>query len=429
MPTQSRKPLAHKGTNSSVYRNELDDSKGSAKADMGSENEGVAAYTKSKSSATSGAKPNFFKPPSTESFSADSPFVLLIKDSEEGRLEVEVSKTKIATRDAAIKPSDEDGFLNPPRDTSNTLDDEDRVMVGSEDTHKIKDSLYTTSSHGLNAPAKHSLPSLKLGPTVSKRAKLNNSTAAPVPTPRGFPESISVSMYYATEPIAADFSEGSDSNPFKNAMVWYWRVTKNLSFGKMAAEFNEKFGSAEKKPVSVEAVRRRYHRMSERLDRLKTMGGGISVVEEDADEEVDTTIVNRDLRGNLDAVEAADEVIITDKDITVPAPAELQAAARIDRKMPNGHQKEKNLIYSWKNSGALDWSQIRDKLEKEFGWSIGTPTVQKYYYQMKNVAESVQNKEQEATQELNKYGITAESLDGLTVGFEAGRKVERRNSI
>jgi hypothetical protein len=46
----------------------------------------------------------------------------------------------------------------------------------------------------------------------------------------------------------------------------------------------------------------------------------------------------------------------------------------------SSHLFEKCRIVIWRNAEGLGWKDIRDKLEMEYEWSLGTGTIEKYYY-------------------------------------------------
>lgn len=140
--------------------------------------------------------------------------------------------------------------LNPTNNSCNA----EYTPLSSVTRNKLTHTSNTTTTTNNNNDAISS----------NKRLKLITGQAIDV---QAHPAVGPYGLYYESEPGPADFDGGSESDDYKNAIVWYLRVTKRMSFALVAEEYSKKCLPARQKSVSSESVRRRYHRIYERLDR------------------------------------------------------------------------------------------------------------------------------------------------------------------
>ena len=318
----------------------------------------------------------------------------------------------------AIKPpglTKNDGALHEIEDTlaDDDLLEENSFLYGTDKENSTSTQDLTAIRSRRPSPKAHS---------SSKRIKTNNGRAVPKkPSPRDGTKKMAKKTH-VPEPRRNDFPT---TTMYKSAMVWHWRITLNESFHKIAIRFNAKFPPEDGKGVSSEAVRRRYHRMK------KSGAGGESVAQDATDS-----------GGENDDDDDDDDDDESSETAAHPSPSNSlsakQARPRATYKLSNDRKEPKRKIVQWRDEDKMGFDQIRDKLESDFQWSLGQPTVQKYYYQtrarMEAEAEAGAGSETaQGTSGQSHTGIlqTAGAIPttAALIAQGEGRKVERRLSI
>ncbi|KAF2031843.1 hypothetical protein EK21DRAFT_25953, partial [Setomelanomma holmii] len=167
------------------------------------------------------------------------------------------------------------------------------------------------------------------------------------------------------EPVQGEYPFGDTEN-HNNSYIIHLMDERELTYTKAAEVYSAKFSHD---VITDEAVRKRHIRC---LLRLKAKYGM------KPESQIGPVSKNVKRRGSPRAKATKRPAPFSTS--TSPA-ASPSPQPRTSKKRKTNHRSfEKTCIVIWHDANGMSFKSIREKLEKEQGWSLGLGTVEKYYY-------------------------------------------------